>query len=67
VLDWLIPRQSRGMAWAWRPALVACLPLICGIYMANFYSFGIELDSADNSWQEELYLISMNDYAELTE
>tara|TARA_R110001592_G_scaffold6898_3_gene38062 strand:+ start:448 stop:891 length:444 start_codon:yes stop_codon:yes gene_type:complete len=65
VLDWLIPRQQRGMAWALRPALVACLPLVCGIYMANFYSFGI--DSAENSWQEELYLISMNDYAEITE
>lgn len=65
VLDWLLPGQERGMAWAWRPALVACLPLICGIYMANFYSFGIE--GAENSWQEELYLISMNDYAEITE
>ena len=65
VLDWLIPRQQRGMAWAWRPALVACLPLVCGIYMANFYSFGI--DSVENSWQEELYLISMNDYAEISE
>ena len=65
VLDWLLPRQQRGMAWAWRPALVACLPLVCGIYMANFFSFGI--DSVENSWQEELYLISMNDYAEITE
>jgi len=70
VLDWLLPRQSRGMAWAWRPALVACLPLICGVYMANFYSFGIEsfgIESVENSWQEELYLISMNDYAEISE
>lgn len=65
VLNWLLPRQQHGMAWAWRPALVACLPLVCGIYMANFYSFGI--DSVENSWQEELYLISMNDYAEITE
>lgn len=70
VLDWLLPRQGQGMAWAWRPALVACLPLICGIYMANFYSFGIDsfaVDTAENSWQEELYLISMNDYAEFPE
>lgn len=70
VLNWLLPRQSRGMAWAWRPALVACLPLICGVYMANFYSFGIDnfgTESAENSWQEELYLISMNDYAEFSE
>ena len=70
ILDWLLPRQQRGMAWAWRPALVACLPLICGIYMANFYTFGVDsfsTDSAENSWQEELYLISMNDYAEIPE
>lgn len=64
VLDWLLPAQGRG---AWRPALVACLPLICGIYMANFYSFGVELESTENSWQDELYLISMNDYAEIIE
>lgn len=68
VLDWLIPRQGLGMAW--RPALVACLPLVCGIYMANFYSFGIDsfsVESAESSWQEELYLISMNDYTEIPE
>jgi hypothetical protein len=64
-MDWLVPHRQDGMAWAWRPALLACLPLICGIYMANFYSFGI--DNAENSWQEELYLISMNDYAEISE
>lgn len=69
VMEWLLPRQGRGMAWAWRPALIACLPLICGIYMANFYSFGVDtgIDTAENSWQEELYLISMNDYAEISE
>lgn len=65
ILDWIVPRGGRVSTWAWRPALIACLPLVCGIYMANFYSFGI--DSTENSWQEELYLISMNDYAEITE
>ena len=70
VMEWLLPREQRGITWAWRPALVACLPLICGIYMANFYSFGIDnagIEIAESSWQEELYLISMNDYAEITE
>lgn len=65
VLEWLLPRSGALKSWAWRPALVACLPLVCGIYMANFYSFGIT--AAENSWQEELYLISMNDYAEISE
>lgn len=65
VIDWIVPRGGSLSTWAWRPALVACLPLVCGIYMADFYSFGIE--STENSWQEELYLISMNDYAEFSE
>lgn len=65
LLDWLLPRGGNVSTWAWRPALLACLPLVCGIYMADFYSFGI--DATENSWQEELYLISMNDYAEISE
>jgi len=65
ILDWIVPRGSNMPTLAWRPALVACLPLICGIYMADFYSFGI--DTTENSWQEELYLISMNDYTEVPE
>ncbi|MGJ8688112.1 MAG: hypothetical protein ACSHXZ_01205 [Gammaproteobacteria bacterium] len=65
VLDWIMPRGGYMPTLAWRPALLACLPLICGIYMADFYSFGI--DTTENSWQEELYLISMNDYAEIPE
>lgn len=65
ILDWIFPHSGHLSTWAWRPALLACLPLVCGIYMANFYSFGI--DSIENSWQEELYLISMSDYAEISE
>lgn len=65
ILDWMLPRSGALMSWAWRPALVATLPLVCGIFLANYYSFGI--DGTQNSWQEELYLISMNDYAEISE
>ncbi len=65
VIEWLLPSSGGVLQWAWRPALVACLPLVCGIYLADFYSFGI--DAPENSWQEELYLISMNDYAEISE
>lgn len=65
VLDWMLPRRGTLLSWAWRPTLAAALPLVCGIYLANYYSFGI--DETENSWQEELYLISMNDYAEISE
>lgn len=64
-LDWLLPRSDRLLAWIWRPALVACLPLVCGIYMANFFSFGIT--GPELAWEEELSLLAMNDYAEIAE
>lgn len=65
LMDWLLPHSGRVLAWVWRPAMVACLPLVCGIYLADYYSFGIE--GTQNSWEEELYLLSLNDYAETLE
>ena len=65
LMDWLLPRSGRVLAWMWRPALVACLPLICGLYLGNYYSFGI--DGTQNSREEELYMLSLNDYAETLE
>lgn len=64
-LDWLLPRSDRLLAWVWRPALVACLPLVCGIYMANFFSFGIP--GHELALEEELSLLALNDYAEIAE
>ncbi len=64
-IDWLLPRGDRLLAWIWRPALVACLPLVCGIYMANFFSFGIS--GPEVAWEEELALLALNDYAEIAE
>lgn len=64
-LDWLLPRSGRLLGWIWRPALVAALPVVFGIYMANFFSFGI--NGTEHSWEEELYLLSLNDYAEIAE
>jgi len=64
-LDWLLPHSDRLLAWVWRPTLVACLPLVCGIYMANFFSFGIT--GTEHTWEEELALLSLNDYAEIAE
>lgn len=65
LLDWLSPHSERLMAWLWRPALVACLPLVCGVLLADYFSFGIE--GVQNSREEELYLLSLNDYTETFE
>lgn len=65
LLEWLLPHSERLMAWLWRPALVACLPLVCGILLADYFSFGIE--GVQNSREEELYLLSLNDYTETFE
>ena len=65
LMDWLLPHSGRLLAWVWRPAMVACLPLVCGIFLADYFSFGI--DGTQNSWEEELYMLSLNDYAETLE
>ena len=62
MLDWLLPRSERVVAWLWRPALVACLPLLCGLYLGSHFSFGI--DNAQHSLEEEMSMLSLNDYAE---
>jgi hypothetical protein len=64
-LEWLLPHSDRILGWVWRPALLACLPIVCGIYLANFYSFGVM--ETPNPLHEELYLLALNDYAEIAE
>lgn len=62
VFEWLLPRSERVLAWFWRPALLACLPLLCGLYLGNHFSFGI--DGTQPSWEDEMFMLSLNDYAE---
>ena len=49
----------------WRPALAACLPLVFGIVLGNYYSFGIssEVDEFDY-WEDELAMIALTDISE---
>ena len=63
-LEWLLPADKPGKLF-WRPAMVACLPLIFGIVIGNFYNFGIDLNSEGfEYWDDELYVLSLNDYTE---
>ena len=63
-LEWLLPADKPGKLF-WRPAMVACLPLIFGIVIGNFYNFGVDLNSEGfEYWDDELYMLSLNDYTE---
>jgi hypothetical protein len=65
-LDWLLPRENFGKN-IWRPATAACLPLVFGIVVGNYFSFGFNLESDGFSyWEDELTMLSLNDYSETT-
>jgi len=64
LLDWLIPVGGFA-AQLWRPAMVACLPLVFGIVLGNYYSFGVGVESSEvEYWEDELTLLSLSDYSE---
>ncbi len=63
VIDWLTPGNS-PVEW-WRPTFAACLPLVFGIALSGWFSFGVDAqDSGYAYWDQELYLLSLYDYAE---
>lgn len=63
-LSWLFPTENLG-AQLWRPAMAACLPLIFGIVLGNYYSFGITPTSEEfESWDDELAMLAFTDYGE---
>ena len=63
ILDWLTPDDS-PLAW-WRPAVAAGLPLALGIALSGVFSFGLSVDDPGYAyWDQELYLLSLYDYAE---
>ncbi len=62
MLNWLFPYSGSGLVW--RPALLACLPLLFGVAMGNYYNFGVSSDPLLQDWDDELAMISLNDYSE---
>ena len=63
-IAWLLP-ESDPFSSLWRPALTACLPLVFGIVVGNFYSFDFEVgDDGFQYWDDELLMLSFNDYSE---
>lgn len=63
-LDWLLPAKLFS-AQIWRPAFAACLPLVIGIVVGNYFSFGVTAENQGfEYWDDELYVLSLNDYTE---
>ncbi|NQV70372.1 MAG: hypothetical protein HQ498_10135 [Pseudohongiella sp.] len=63
-LAWLLPKNSFSQQ-LWRPAMLACLPLVFGIVIGNFFSFGIALENDGFAyWDDELTMLSLNEYTE---
>lgn len=62
IVEWLIPNQLGAQLW--RPAIAACLPLVFGVLVGNFFSFGVtEQELALEYWDDELALLSFNDFS----
>jgi len=66
VVSWLIPEGGIGTQ-VWRPAVAACIPLVFGIVLGNYFSFGIGAeDDGFQYWGDELAMLSLTDYTEPT-
>jgi hypothetical protein len=62
-INWLLP-SNLGLQ-LWRPLTAACLPLVFGIMVGNYFSFGVNDESIPlESWDDELVLLSFNDLSD---
>ena len=56
IWKWLAP-QSNGTLVIWRPAMVACIPLLAGIYL------GTMMDTSNDEnlleWEEDIYVMGL--------
>lgn len=64
LIEWLLPANPFS-SQLWRPLTAACLPLVFGIVVGNFFSFGVATETPGYEyWDDELYVLSLNDYTE---
>ena len=61
LLNWIWPAH-RSIRYFWRPISAAALPLLFGIFLGNYFSFGINYESFDSEyWAEELTILALID------
>ena len=61
LLNWIWPAH-RSIWYFWRPISAAALPLLFGIFLGNYFSFGINYESSDSEyWAEELTILALID------
>lgn len=56
IWKWLAP-QSNGTLVIWRPAMVACIPLLAGIYLGTM----MDTNNDENllEWEEDIYVMGL--------
>ena len=61
LLNWIWPAHP-SIWFFWRPISAASLPLLFGIFLGNYFSFGINYESSDSEyWAEELTILALID------
>jgi hypothetical protein len=63
ILAWLFPEPHRMLAMLWRPAALAVVPLALGLFVGSVADMTVD-GYAMSSFDEELYFLSLSDYAE---
>ena len=64
LINWLLPENNFGNQF-WRPAMAACLPLMFGILLGNYFTFGVFGEGDEYEyWEDELTMLSLTDYSE---
>ena len=74
LMNWLLP-ENNFRKQLWHQAMAACLPLVFGILLGNYFTFGVfgEAEAyfgGDGNgdeyeyWEDELTMLSLTDYSE---
>ena len=69
-MNWLLP-ENNFRKQLWHQAMADCLPLVFGILLGNYFTFGVfgevgeYLDGDEYEyWEDELTMLSLTDYSE---
>jgi len=64
LLAWLLPTE-RSYGNLWKPAIAVCLPIMFGIILGNYYTFGVNIIlDEDEFWEDQLIMLALYDHSE---